>query len=301
LEYFQHTHIFLGCLQLDDKSALLEISRQLELENVLNDKVLGSFSDTFDFLLRSFRTGGKESKPLVFILDEFDLFTKHKSQLLLYTLLNTLQVSSNPMFLIGLTCRLDVLDLLEKRIKSRFSHRQIYLLNEFNIDDYIELAKNMILSESMSILTLRDISAKMLKPYLDSVFDDNSIKQLLNRQFEYDKSIPTLRRLLLIPMIRLNKDLVKKKQADVFKTEFIKSYNMLNADTKSLLLNGISILELGLIIVMKQINEHYVDEPFNFDLVYNEYVKFCHKRNYGQKYEKQVILKVSRFLVSSWY
>ena len=269
----------------------------------MNDKVLGSFSDNFDFLLRSFRTGGKETKPLMFILDEFDLFTKHKSQLLLYTLLNTIQTTSNPMCLIGLTCRLDVLDLLEKRIKSRFSHRQIYLLNEFNIENYIELAKNIICNEYNSIITISDINGKILRQYLDVVFEDNTIRQLLNRQFEYNKSIPTLKRLLLVSIIRLNKDAIKKKLVDVFKNEFIKSYNMLNTDTKSSLLKGISILELGLIVVMKQINEQYEDEPFNFDLVFNEYTKFCNKRNYGQKYEKQVILKVIKnfqFLVSNY-
>ena len=283
-------------MQLDDKSALLEISRQLELENVMNDKVMGSFSDNFDFLLRSFRTGGKESKPLMFVLDEFDLFTKHKSQLLLYTLLNTIQISSNPMCLIGLTCRLDVLDLLEKRIKSRFSHRQIYILNEFNINEYIDLATNIACNESSSIIALNDVGAKMLRQYFDCVFEDSVIKKLLTSQFDYDKSIPTLKRLLIISMIRLTKDVIKKKQVDVFKNEFIKTFNMLNADTKGLLLNGISILELGLIVVMKQISEQYVDEPFNFDLVYNEYIKFCNKRNYGQKYEKQVILKVRKIL-----
>ena len=269
----------------------------------MNDKVLGSFSDNFDFLLRSFRTGGKETKPLMFILDEFDLFTKHKSQLLLYTLFNTIQTTSNPMCLIGLTCRLDVLDLLEKRIKSRFSHRQIYLLNEFNIENYIELAKNIICNEYNSIITISDINGKILRQYLDVVFEDNTIRQLLNRQFEYNKSIPTLKRLLLVSIIRLNKDAIKKKLVDVFKNEFIKSYNMLNTDTKSSLLKGISILELGLIVVMKQINEQYEDEPFNFDLVFNEYTKFCNKRNYGQKYEKQVILKVIKnfqFLVSNY-
>jgi origin recognition complex subunit 4 len=117
-------------------------------------------------------------------------------------LLNTIQTSSNPMCLIGLKCRLDVLDLLEKRIKSRFSHRQIYLLNEFDLSDYIELAKNIIYNESTSIATLNDIYLKSLKQYVDLVFADQSVKQLLTRQFEYDKSIPTLKRLLLISIFR---------------------------------------------------------------------------------------------------
>ena len=32
-----------------------------------------------------------------------------------------------PICVIGITCRLDVIELLEKRVKSRFSHRQIFL------------------------------------------------------------------------------------------------------------------------------------------------------------------------------
>jgi origin recognition complex subunit 4 len=82
-----------GCAQSDDKSALLEITRQLKLENCFNGKVFGSFADSFEFLLRSLRAGDGQSKPIVFIMDEFDLFTRNKSQLLLYTLLNTIQTA----------------------------------------------------------------------------------------------------------------------------------------------------------------------------------------------------------------
>lgn len=32
--------------------------------------------------------------------------------------------------LVGVTCRLDVIELLEKRVKSRFSHRQVFLFPE---------------------------------------------------------------------------------------------------------------------------------------------------------------------------
>lgn len=105
----------------------------------MRGKVFGSFGDSFEYLIRSLLAGDNESKPVVFIMDEFDLFTKNKTQLLLYTLLNTIQTASTPMCLIGATCRIDVLDLLEKRIKSRFSHRQIYILNDFNFDKYLEV------------------------------------------------------------------------------------------------------------------------------------------------------------------
>ncbi len=90
-----------GSFQYDDKSALIEISKQLSLDNVINSKVFGSFSDSFEFLIRSIRAGDQQSKPLLFIMEEFDLFTKNKTQLLLYTILNTIQTSATPMCLIG--------------------------------------------------------------------------------------------------------------------------------------------------------------------------------------------------------
>lgn len=46
------------------------------------------------------------------------------------------------MAVIGLTCRLDALDLLEKRVKSRFSHRQIYLFSTATFDGFMEMAKD---------------------------------------------------------------------------------------------------------------------------------------------------------------
>ena len=41
----------------------------------------------------------------MFILDEFDLFTHHKNQTLLYNLFDIAQAAHNPIAVIGLTCR----------------------------------------------------------------------------------------------------------------------------------------------------------------------------------------------------
>ncbi|CAF0767753.1 unnamed protein product [Brachionus calyciflorus] len=286
-----------GCLQIDDKSALLEITRQLKLENCINGKVFGSFCDSFEFLLKSFRSGGETSKPLVFIMDEFDLFTKNKTQLLLYTLLNTIQSSSSPMFMIGATCRIDVLDLLEKRIKSRFSHRQIYLFNEFSFETYIEMAKFFIQINSKSTKT-----SKNTNEYLNNLFNDKNVLKFFARQYDYDRSIATLKRLLILPGLsldNLDKENLKNMNVEPVKQELIKSYNLLNIDTKFSLLSGLSILELTLVVVMLEMSETYPDEPFNFDLVYNGYLKYLQKKNWGQqKHERQIILKAYEHLIA---
>lgn len=41
----------------------------------------------------------------MFVLDEFDLFTHHKNQTLLYNLFDIAQAAHNPIAVIGLTCR----------------------------------------------------------------------------------------------------------------------------------------------------------------------------------------------------
>lgn len=90
-----------GLLQTDDNIALEEITRQLKLENVVEDMVFGSFEEKLQFLLDSLKTGTKDSQPIVFILDEFDMFAKHKSQTLLYNLFDISQTKQTPVCVIG--------------------------------------------------------------------------------------------------------------------------------------------------------------------------------------------------------
>ncbi|KAJ3079039.1 origin recognition complex subunit 4, partial [Quaeritorhiza haematococci] len=72
----------------------------------------------------------KQSRPipLVILLDEFDLFAGHPKQGFLYTLFDVVMHGNGsgvPVAIVGATCRQDVEVMLEKRVKSRFSHRHI--------------------------------------------------------------------------------------------------------------------------------------------------------------------------------
>ena len=71
--------------------------------------------------------GEKTAKSVIFVLDEFDLFAAHPRQTLLYNLLDVAQARKAPVVVLGVTTRIDVVDFLEKRVKSRFSHRQVYV------------------------------------------------------------------------------------------------------------------------------------------------------------------------------
>ena len=45
------------------------------------------------------------------------------------------------------------------------------------------------------------------------------------------------------------------------------------------------------VVAMKHLTEVYEGEPFNFEMVYREYTKFCHRRSSMQSYERPVIFK----------
>ena len=112
-----------GLVETDDKLALKQIARQLKLENVDGDRVFGSFAEHLEFLLSSLRSGDRHSKPVVFVLEEFHLFCSHHNQTLLYNLFDVAQSKATPMVVIGISPELDVLESLEKRVRSRFNHR----------------------------------------------------------------------------------------------------------------------------------------------------------------------------------
>jgi origin recognition complex subunit 4 len=88
------------------------------------------------------------AKSVVFILDEFDLFTTHPRQTLLYNLFDIAQATKAPIVVLGLTTRVDVVEALEKRVKSRFSHRYVHLSLPRNIPAFWDICQAALTSDS---------------------------------------------------------------------------------------------------------------------------------------------------------
>ena len=109
-----------GHVQTDDRVALRDITKQLDLENVVGNRVFGSFSEHLSFLLASLNTGNSStSKPIVFVLEEFDSFCSHKNQTLLYNLFDVAQSRAVPICVVGVSSQINVTELLDKRVNSR--------------------------------------------------------------------------------------------------------------------------------------------------------------------------------------
>ncbi|NXY35285.1 ORC4 protein, partial [Pomatorhinus ruficollis] len=280
-----------GLLQTNDKVALKEITRQLQLENVVGDKVFGSFAENLAFLLEALRRGNRTSScPILFVLDEFDLFVHHKNQTLLYNLFDISQSAQTPVTVIGLTCRQDILELLEKRVKSRFSHRQIYLMNSFDFKEYMKIFKNQL---SLPAEFPDEAFAQKWNNNVQHLSEDKTVQDVLQKLFHHTKDLRSLHLLLMLAVSAVTVHHPLLTAADLQEAQ-----RQHSSDSRANIVHGLSVLEICLIIAMKHLNEVYDGEPFNFQMVYNEFQKFIQRKAHSMyNFEKPVVMKAFEHLL----
>ncbi|XP_053979921.1 origin recognition complex subunit 4 [Hylaeus anthracinus] len=292
-----------GLVHTDDRLALKDATRQMQLENVVGDKVFGTFAENLTFLLDCLKAGDKKrSKPVIFILDEFDLFCEHHNQTLLYNLFDIAQSAQAPICVLGVTCRLNVIELLEKRVKSRFSHRQIFLFPGDTssseqptsaFDDRLELFQHLLsLPDDENVNGIEQQYDEyppfwsMWNEYIKSLVNNLTIVNLLKRMYQMDVSETSFRIFLAVVVSTLSE---KHQQLEV--NDFVEASKIFSQDDKVLMLEGLSVLEMCLIIAMKHETEIYEGEPLNFETVYNRYIKFANQNSSIQSVQRPVIMK----------
>jgi len=64
---------------------------------------------------------------LLFVFEDIDYYISETKQVLLYKILDMLQYCQIKFLLIATSMKVDIVDSFEKRVKSRFSHRQVIL------------------------------------------------------------------------------------------------------------------------------------------------------------------------------
>lgn len=286
-----------GLLQIDDRIALKEITRQLHLENVVGDRVFGSFPEHLSFLLASLKLGDRTtSKPIIFILEEFDAFCSHKNQTLLYNLFDIAQSRAVPVCVIGVSCQIDVTELLEKRVNSRFSHRHLNLMPCGDIDAFMGLATGLLQlqpeeAEDDNLLGTDEFTSwnNMVK----ALMAKSSVRTFFEKQvFAVNKSIANLKRILYLALLNmLESGAATKLELSHLSGANDENFASERTDAGDLLIRDLSIVELCLLVAVKHISDIYDNEPFNFEMVYHEYVKFRRRRFTTLPEERSVVFK----------
>ncbi|KAH9307834.1 hypothetical protein KI387_035745, partial [Taxus chinensis] len=147
-----------GLLHSDDRCALKEIAKQLCLEHQLTFSKTASFDENSQFMNAMLRECALAHKAVIFILDEFDLFAQGK-QRLLYNLLDAMQSILSQAAVVGISCRLDADQLLEKRVRSRFSHRKL-LFSPPSTEDLQRLLEHALVLPTDSTFPNVDYAAR---------------------------------------------------------------------------------------------------------------------------------------------
>ncbi|XP_013107998.1 origin recognition complex subunit 4 [Stomoxys calcitrans] len=314
-----------GNLHTDDRLALKSVTIQMQLENATDGKVFGSFAENLAFLLACLKAGNKRSKSVVFILDEFDLFCSHHNQTLLYNLFDVSQSAQAPICVLGITCRLDVIELLEKRVKSRFSHRQVFIFpNGEDFDAYIKLfgellsipSEKQLKEQSERVAGLKHLQSNELtfhrnhfqpskykfhKKYTESwnkhiagLVKNASVTKALQAVFDFDISQAFLKSFIYRLVAHINNAAPMSAQITAESiSQLAASYEI---DDKVELLCGLSVLELCLVIAIKHHSEIYDRDPFNFEIIFSRFNKFAKVSSTMQGIERPVALKAFEHL-----
>ena len=190
-----------GFLHTTDKAALKSIGIQLKLEEIIEKKLTTNFSENLKLILEK-SAEILNGKALIIILEEIDLFCAHYNQTLLYNLFEIAQLNKLTVLVIGVTTRLDILELFEKRVKSRFSQRRILIFPSNDFDQYFETVSNILriktLKQSKKIsASLKDSISKWNK-HIDKLVYNAAFKRVFRRLFHISNNPRTLNNFMVI-------------------------------------------------------------------------------------------------------
>ncbi|KAK5167210.1 origin recognition complex subunit 4 [Saxophila tyrrhenica] len=287
-----------GLVHTDDKIALREIWRQLgrEMEVDEDESAPKNYADTVTTLLALLshpaeqgREQGQDqiTKSVIFIIDEFELFATHPRQTLLYNLFDIAQSRKAPIAVLGLTTRVDVTESLEKRVKSRFSHRYVHIGMPKSFVAYQEACKASIMLDHDDLTEEeREGKQKLQKAskgpktspmsawntHIDALMADELFATQLRRSYYTTKSVPQFHTSMLLPIATMPTE-ASTTAEDLLEhlTSSISNTFMQPPDSKLDLLSALSTLHMALLICAARLTAIHSVDNVPFAQAYEEY------------------------------
>lgn len=191
----------------------------------------------------------------------------------------------------GTTSRDDVIELLEKRVKSRFSHRQFYLNPNIDFDVYMDLFVKLltITNQDLNLKKNLQISEMFVKNWNESIkslSENKDVRLNLDRQFQTCTLIASLKALLFQVISYLS-----DTHPVLVPQDFIEIVEKSEADAKISILCDLSVMELCLVVAMKHHCEIYDRDPFNFEMILTRFNKFAASTSTFQNISRDVVQK----------
>ncbi|GKT59269.1 origin recognition complex subunit 4 [Colletotrichum tofieldiae] len=287
LQHKQEFHVVRlnGFIHTDDKLALKEIWRQLGKEMDAEDEAnaRANYADTMTSLLALLShpsemaqaEEGVTSQAVVFVIDEFDMFAAHPRQTLLYNLFDIAQARKAPIAVLGCTTRMDVVEMLEKRVKSRFSHRYVYLSLPKSLPAYWKVCKQGLFVDDED-MEAEGIDASVAgheafhanwKAMIEVLHKEKSFQSLLQYHYATSKSVSAFLSECILPLSSLSPDsldlVIPQQNGPVV--------SLTPPNSKLHMLPSLSELEVGLLIAAARLDIVAHTDTVNFAMAYDEY------------------------------
>eukprot|EP01119_Soliformovum_irregulare_P001607 TRINITY_DN11332_c0_g1_i1.p1 TRINITY_DN11332_c0_g1~~TRINITY_DN11332_c0_g1_i1.p1 ORF type:complete len:412 (-),score=109.80 TRINITY_DN11332_c0_g1_i1:164-1252(-) len=258
--------------------------------------------------LDNLKNNKKMGKSTFFILDDFDLFaTRPKRQTVLYAFLDLLHSNEIQAIVVGLTCRIDVVELLEKRVKSRFAQKQINFFYLESPQQMIDALRNCLIlreneveqeeDESMGeedeeIQIKSEATHTQWNNSIEKLFADEKVISIISRHFNYTRNIRFFKTALQMALCRLDDDHPHLTAADVQW-----AIEKQTTDPKVEIVRGLPTLELGLMITMNKLQQDTQTCEFNFEQVFKMWNDFVKEKMSEMHLPKSVCFKAYEHLV----
>ncbi|KAF3906357.1 hypothetical protein ABW20_dc0104169 [Dactylellina cionopaga] len=277
-----------GCLQTDEKTAVKEIWRQLGSSMELDESKPINFADTLTTIL-ALLSHPSEHDPnasqeqmaettsisVIFLLSEFEQFAAHPRQTLLYNLFDIAQARKAPIAVVGMTSKINIVEDLEKRVKSRFSHRTLGFRIGGNLgsrlEGWWEIARAGLCVD-IDALPI-DVGKTEFAYYnqwnanLDDAFkNDKAFRRTVEGVYTTSKSVQALYNNFMVSICKLSATMpFLGTGAALLKDALVAP------DNKLYLLEDLPELSLSMLIAAARLDPILETDTCNFTMAYDEY------------------------------
>lgn len=238
--------------------------RELDAKELLSRK---SITNTFANILQVLDKdivladgeSAKISHPLIFCIDEVDVYANQNRQTLLYNLFDLVENSRTPICVLCFTSKFTVKELLEKRVRSRFSQRSLHF-RKLPLDKFLNVAKKLLQVDEPQnelevewndkINSLVETNTKVRRMLIHNHLSTNNIKEFQNS--------------CVFPVASLTSGVLKDQEFgryldNQFQATYVK------------MINSLSDLELYLLVSAARVITKTEMSWVNLNIVYEEY------------------------------
>jgi len=128
-----------GKFYRNDLECVRHLAMQVVRDSVAAPRLNASFDRGMEWFREVVGDSFKSATAVVVVLDRFECFCSRPRQTLLYNLFDLAQDVGVRLSIIGVSERLDVMGMLEKRIRSRFSMRRLHAYLPTDMDGLIKV------------------------------------------------------------------------------------------------------------------------------------------------------------------